>query len=163
MLRTNHEQVSFFNGTMADCTPNKGRKTLFVVGIQSLQTTLRHAFNHGCAHIYLGANQTLEETDEWYSFIQSIVYESIDVTLELGIDQWAWLGDTGLMEFYNFYPLINIKVPHIENASYNTFIRIDDVSFKSSNPGNWTHSMHDLQKRENFTPWKEYLNIEVIE
>ena len=35
-------------------------------------------------------------------------------------------------------------------------LKIDDKGFDKSNPGIWTHSLHDLMDRKKFTDWKDY-------
>ena len=41
-------------------------------------------------------------------------------------------------------------------------LKIDDKDFKATNPGVWTHSLHDLMDRETFTDWTKYQLDKVI-
>ena len=41
-------------------------------------------------------------------------------------------------------------------------IKIDDKDFKATNPGVWTHSLHDLKDRSKFTSWDKYKNDEIL-
>jgi hypothetical protein len=41
-------------------------------------------------------------------------------------------------------------------------LKIDDKDFNATNPGVWTHSLHDLKDRNKFTPWSAYSNDTII-
>ena len=41
-------------------------------------------------------------------------------------------------------------------------LKIDDKDFKATNPGVWSHSLHDLQDRKKFTPWADYKNDTIL-
>jgi hypothetical protein len=40
--------------------------------------------------------------------------------------------------------------------NYNTTVKIDDTTWGDTNPGVWTHSLHSLMDRSNFTSWDKY-------
>jgi hypothetical protein len=40
--------------------------------------------------------------------------------------------------------------------------KIDDVTFRHSNPGVWTMSMKDFKKKAGFTDWDQYSKDEII-
>jgi hypothetical protein len=63
----------------------------------------------------------------------------------------------------NFIPQLRVSIPFVQHWNYNTMIKIDDIDFEATNPGVWTHSLHDLQDRSKFTPWSDYSKDEVIE
>jgi len=46
--------------------------------------------------------------------------------------------------------------------NYNTMIKLDDKGFNATNPGVWSHSLHELKDRENFTSWYDYKNDRII-
>ena len=60
------------------------------------------------------------------------------------------------LEYNNFIPQIRVPLLYIEQWNYNTMIKIDDKDFNKSNPGIWTHSLHDLMDRSKFTDWTDY-------
>ena len=35
-------------------------------------------------------------------------------------------------------------------------IKIDDKGFKQTNPGVWSHSLHELMDKKKFTDWMNY-------
>jgi len=62
MIRQGHdESVKFFTGTEVEHTPALGKKTLFVIGVQSEDDIAAHL--QGCEHIYFGANQSFPNYD----------------------------------------------------------------------------------------------------
>ena len=77
---------------------------------------------------------------------------SLDIPLNAAED---FLEST-CVESNNFIPQIRVTIPYIEQWNYNTMLKIDDKGFDKSNPGIWTHSLHDLMDRKKFTDWKDY-------
>jgi hypothetical protein len=168
MNRDGHNDANFFVGTEVEHSPAHGQRTLFVVGLQPKEEILTRALNNKCPHIYLGANQSFNPTnddwDAWNELIISLLNDDIWVTLDFdsAYAQHPWFHDNGWCEFDNFIPMISVKVPYIRLFNYNATIKIDDIDFKQSNPGVWCHSLHSLQNRENFTDWSKYTSDEVI-
>jgi hypothetical protein len=60
MNREGHDNVNFFVGTEVERTPAFGKKTLFVVGVQSYTEIKQHLANEQCEHIFFGANHSLQ-------------------------------------------------------------------------------------------------------
>ncbi len=168
MNRDGHNDANFFVGIEVEHSPAHGQRTLFVVGLQPKEEILTRALNNKCPHIYLGANQSFNPTnddwDAWNELIMSLLNDDIWVTLDFdsAYAQHPWFHDNGWCEFDNFIPMISVKVPYIRLFNYNATIKIDDIDFKQSNPGVWCHSLHSLQNRENFTDWSKYTSDEVI-
>ena len=168
MNREGHNDANFFVGTEVEHSPAHGQRTLFVVGLQSKEEILTRALNNKCPHIYLGANQSFNPTnddwDAWDELVTGLLQDGIWVTLDFdsAYAQHPWFHDNGWCEFDNFIPMISVKVPYIRLFNYNTTVKIDDIDFKKSNPGVWCHSLHSLQNRENFTDWSKYTSDEVI-
>jgi len=168
MNREGHNNANFFVGTEVEHSPAHGQRTLFVVGLQSKEEILTRALNNKCPHIYLGANQSFNPTnddwDAWDELVTGLLQDGIWVTLDFdsAYAQHPWFHDNGWCEFDNFIPMISVKVPYIRLFNYNTTVKIDDIDFKKSNPGVWCHSLHSLQNRENFTDWSKYTSDEVI-
>jgi len=162
MDRPGHEQAKLFIGKEVEHSPAYLQHTLFVVGVQEPVTILKHALDHKCPHIYLGANQSFEPTPEFDHMLMSIVRDEIMCTLDFDVQHTEWVLDTGATEYNNFIPMISIKLPYIQQLGYNATLKLDDKDFKASNPGVWCHSLHELQTRKTFTDWSKYTKDEVI-
>lgn len=172
MNREGHESASFFVGDEVEHTPAFGLKTLFVIGAHDPQTvlTMIKNYNGTVHHIYFGANQSfprLEINDAagwqpWEYMIQTCLDAGHLCTLDLDATQVEGLLESSLVEHHNFIPMISVKLPYIQQLGYNATIKIDDKDFRATNPGVWCHSLHELQKREVFTPWSKYSQDEII-
>lgn len=167
MIRDGHDNdTNFFIGTEVEHTPAYGQRTLFVVGIQSVEEILTRALNNKCPHIYLGANQSFDPEnnfEEWEQLAISLLSEGIWVTLDIDIQHVQWLNDSVIVSYETFIPMISAKIPHISNLNYNATLKIDDVDFKATNPGVWCHSVHSLMDRAKFTDWTKYTSDQVID
>lgn len=163
------DDTKFFIGTEVEHSPAYGQRTLFVVGRQNPKEVLARAINNNCPHIYLGANQsfsidTEEEKQEWYYIFDTLIIDTnIWVTLDFDIKHIDFIVDSGMTEYDTFIPMISAKVPFIQQLGYNATLKIDDIGFKESNPGVWTHRIHDLMDRKVFTDWTKYTKDEIIE
>lgn len=162
---TPHKPVEFFVGTEVENTPMRGCTTLFVVGspttnniIDKLNDSNRALTYHNkIEHIYLGANKSFN-ADFDISLVPSLLESGYYVTLDYPYEYHSlvvhYLGD--MYSHPNFIPMISVEIPNINRCNYNTTIKLDDVDFNTSNPGVWCHSLHDLQSKESFTPWRLY-------
>lgn len=163
------DDTKFFIGTEVEHSPAYGQRTLFVVGRQNPKEVLARAINNNCPHIYLGANQsfsidTEEEKQEWYYIFDTLIIDTnIWVTLDFDIKYIDFIVDSGMTEYDTFIPMISAKIPFIQQLGYNATLKIDDMGFKESNPGVWTHRIHDLMDRKVFTDWTKYTKDEIIE
>jgi hypothetical protein len=159
------EEVIFFIGTEIEHTPAFGKQTLFVTGIQSLESIALNL--QGCEHIFFGANhsfnpQTPEEWNAWQDMIQHFLDKEYLCSLDIPLSAVEEFNDSGLNEYNNFIPQIRVPLPYIKLWNYNTMIKIDDKDFNATNPGVWSHSLHSLMDRSKFTDWNQYKNDEVI-
>jgi hypothetical protein len=159
MKREGHEDVKFFTGTEVERTPAFGKKTLFVVGIQPIDSIIAHI--HGEEHIFFGANhsfnpQTSEEWRAWESMITYFLERGCLCTLDIPISAVEQFNDGSLCDYRNFIPQIRVSVPYTKLWNYNTMLKIDDKDFDATNPGVWCHSLHSLMSRETFTGWDDY-------
>jgi len=157
--------VQFFVGIEVEHTPAFGLKTLFVTGIQPVDTIKTLVNQHECQHIYLGANMSFDPgdflsdsstSDAWDSMIKSVLKLGVLTTLDFDVKHVEWVLEGCYAENDNFIPQISVKIPYLESLRYNATIKIDDTAFKASNPGVWCHSLHDLLDRKLFTPWNKY-------
>lgn len=162
MDRTGHENVSFFIGTEVEHSPAYGAKTLFVVGLQDLNTILTLSDKHGCKHIYLGANQSFNpidtnDIDEWIEFVTAVVTNTEKkVTFDFDIKYYQDIRFSILNVFSNFIPMISIKLPDVTKLNKNAVLKLDDIDFEATNPGVWCHMVQNLKNHLNFTDWSKY-------
>lgn len=160
------ETAVFFVGNEIEKTPAYGKKTLFVVGVQSIEDISTHLT--GCEHIFFGANHSFNPTialewASWDSMIQFFLEKGYLCSLDIPISLVEEFHDSGLCEHNNFIPQIRVPIPYITLLNYNTMLKIDDKDFNATNPGVWTHSLHKLMNRNCFTDWREYSNDKVMQ
>jgi hypothetical protein len=159
MNRKGHDHVNFFTGTEVEKTPAFGKRTLFVVGVQSVDSIALNL--QGCEHIFFGANHSFDPRDNldwarWEGMIGYFLERGYLCSLDIPITAVAEFNDSGLCEYRNFVPQIRISIPYVKLWNYNTMIKIDDSDFDATNPGVWTHSLHSLMSRRTFTDWDQY-------
>ncbi len=159
------DNVVFFIGNEVEHTPAYGMRTLFVTGVQSVDSIALNL--QGCQHIFFGANhsynpQTYEEHKAWEDMIMFFLDKDYLCSLDIPINQVEEFNEGGLCECNNFIPQIRVPIPYIRLWNYNTMLKIDDKDFKATNPGVWSHSLHTLMDRSKFTDWSQYKNDEII-
>ena len=166
MIRTGHnDSVKFFTGTEVEHTPALGKKTLFVVGVQSVDHIASNLEN--CEHIFFGANHSFDPRDNldwarWEGMVGYFLEKGYLCSLDIPITAVEQFNDSGLCEYRNFIPQIRVSIPYTKLWNYNTMLKIDDVDFDATNPGVWCHSLHSLMSRETFTDWDQYNKDEVV-
>lgn len=164
------DNVTLFVGNEVEHTPAFGMKTLFVTGLQSIDELESYLFKVGVKdiqHIFFGANhsfnpQTADEWHAWENMIEHFLKKDYLCSLDIPIQCVEEFNDGGLNEFDNFIPQIRVPIPYIRLWNYNTMLKIDDRDFKSTNPGVWSHSLHTLMDRKNFTDWSQYKNDKIL-
>lgn len=167
------DSATFFIGKEVERTPVYGYKTLFVVGLQpteSIENVLNDPYlsiSEPIRHIFFGANHSYNPIDyqswmDWENMIKHFLDKNYFCSLDIPLSAVEEFNDGGLCDYDNFIPQIRVPIPYIRLWNYNTMIKIDDTGFNKSNPGIWTHSLHNLKNRENFTSWEEYKNDEVL-
>ena len=157
---------TLFVGFEVEKTPAYKMKTLFVDGVQDIETILYWYNEHKCQHIFFGANHSFnpganfpEDADQWTPWedmITEFLKEGYLCSLDIPIALAEAFLESGLIEYDNFIPQLRVPVPYAKLWNYNTMLKIDDKDFKASNPGVWCHSLHDLMDREKFTDWHKY-------
>jgi hypothetical protein len=161
MNREGHDNVNFFVGTEVERTPAFGKKTLFVVGVQSYTEIKQHLANEQCEHIFFGANHSFHPVDRsewqhWESMIEPFLRDGHLCSLDIPITHVEEFNDGPLCDYQNFIPQIRVSVPYTKLWNYNTMLKIDDKDFAATNPGVWCHSLHSLMSRRTFTSWDDY-------
>jgi hypothetical protein len=161
--------ITYFIGTEIEHTPAYGKKTLFVVGIQPVEDIWKMLSNQYIEHIFFGANHSFnpgynnaEEWKLWEDMITYFLVRDFWCSLDIPLSAVEEFNDGGLNDYNNFIPQIRVPIPYIKLWNYNTMLKIDDKDFKATNPGVWTHSLHDLKDRSKFTSWNQYTNDEII-
>jgi hypothetical protein len=157
----------FFTGVEVENSPAKGMRTLFVVGLQPVDTIIANVLHSVSRHVYIGANMSLhnlanDDHDGWREWDRMIegVLESgkVDyVTVDFTAAQVEGFLESLASEDNRVIPMISVKLPYTKLLNYNTTIKIDDKDFNATNPGVWCHSLHNLMDRETFTPWHAYV------
>lgn len=160
-----HDNIVFFTGKEVEHTPAYGKTTLFVVGLQDIDHIASRLT--GCEHIFFGANHsfnptTPEEWKDWEDMIEFFLDKDYLCSLDIPLSCVEEFNDGGLCEYDNFIPQIRVPIPYVKLWNYNTMIKIDDKDFKATNPGVWSHSLHKLMNRENFTDWNQYSTDKVL-
>ena len=178
MNREGHTDVKFFTGVEVEHTPAYGKKTLFVVGLQTIgeiQDWIDHFASYEdqsqhIEHIYFGANQSfpnlkVNDGAEWAKW-ETMIYHFLDrdyvCTLDVDVSSVEGLVEGGFCERHNFIPMISVKLPYVQLLGYNATIKVDDRDFAATNPGVWCHSLHTLQNRNKFTPWSKYTKDKTV-
>jgi hypothetical protein len=156
------DDVTMFIGTEVEHTPAYNKKTLFVVGVHDINTIFEQVSKNNVEHIYLGANQSFNPSDNWDTMIKGCLKNQWLTTLDFDIKHVEWVLDGGYAESRHFIPQISIKLPYLSQLGYNATLKLDDIGFARSNPGVWYHSLHALQSRENFTAWDAYKKDEPV-
>ncbi len=163
------DNVEFFIGNEVEHTPAYGMRTLFVTGVQAIDAIdfiLGEANssldkNKHINHIFFGANhsynpQEFDEYKAWEDMISFFLDKDYLCSLDIPINQVEEFHEGGLCEYDNFIPQIRVPIPYIRLWNYNTMLKIDDKDFKATNPGVWSHSLHELMDRTKFTDWSMY-------
>ena len=169
------DNIIFFTGVEVEHTPAFGMLTLFVTGVHTAEEVQQALDTHYALggkpinHIFFGANHSFEpEPDDyhywkqWEEMIEHFLKLDIWCSLDIPLQAVEQFNDGPLNDYNNFIPQIRVPIPYIKLWNYNTMIKIDDIDFKATNPGVWTHSLHDLKDRSKFTDWSQYKNDEIV-
>jgi hypothetical protein len=164
------DNIKLFTGVEIEKTPAHGMKTLFVVGVHDADLILELASNHGCIHIYFGANQSFPKLDTddadawrpWERMIDQCLTADLWCTLDFDVSVVQGVLEMPVIGHRRFIPQISVKLPYLQQLGYNATIKLDDLDFDHSNPGVWCHRLRDLTTTESFTDWDQYGKDEII-
>jgi hypothetical protein len=169
------DDVIFFIGNEVEHTPAHGMRTLFVTGVQptdAIDSILNDQNTYlgsskNINHIFFGANHSFHpstptEWKQWEDMIMYFLDTGYLCSLDIPLNAVEEFNDGGLNDYDNFIPQIRVPIPYIKLWNYNTMLKIDDKDFRATNPGVWSHSLHDLKDRKKFTPWADYKNDEIV-
>lgn len=159
---TQRQSVTYFTGCEVEHTVCYGMHTLFVVGTPPIDEILLKAKQEKAQQIYFGTSQSfnpknVEDWEKWHTVIVGCLRADYWVTLDFDVchAQEHFL-DYGWCEYDRFVPMISVKLPYIKLFNYHTTVKIDDSTWGATNPGVWTHQLHDLTSKQQFTGWHEY-------
>jgi hypothetical protein len=159
------DNIQFFIGKEVEHTPAFGMMTLFVTGVHPIEEIALNL--NGAEHIFFGANHSFNpqnnlDWQRWETMIEFFLRKEYLCSLDIPMSAVEEFNENGLNEYDNFIPQIRVPIPYIKLWNYNTMIKIDDKDFKATNPGVWSHSLHDLKDHSKFTDWSQYKNDKVI-
>lgn len=164
-----NEDTNFFIGTEVENTVTKDMKTLFVVGLQDVETIIAKAKVLRCEAIYFGANHSFapesnEDWRKWEAMIMDVLHDPAQFmcTLDFDVANMEGVLETPLVEHIRFVPMVSVKMPYVNQLGYNAVLKIDDKDFAATNEGVWCHHLHDLRTKEVFTHWNDYKDDETI-
>jgi hypothetical protein len=154
------DNVTYFTGTEVEHTPAYGMYTLFVTGVQPVKDIEEQllAYNQ-VEHIFFGANHSVQANKVgpgWGEMITHFLKQDYWCSLDIPITCAEEILEDGLTEYDNFIPQIRVPIPYVKLWNYNTMIKIDDKGFAATNPGVWSHRLHDLMDANKFTNWSKY-------
>lgn len=169
-LNTQERQnVVYFTGYEVEHTICHGMFTLFVVGTPPIKEILDKAKEANVKHIYFGTSQSFnpesistEEYKPWDDVILGCLKKDYWVTLDFGVEHIEGILESAYNEYPRFVPMISVKLPYINQLNYNATLKLDDRTWGASNPGVWTHQLHDLLSKDKYTHWDQYTQDEVI-
>ena len=161
------EETLFFTGKEIEHSAAYGMDTLFVTGIQNPAEIIVLAKQEKVKHIYFGANQSFnprstDELKQWELMVISLLKQDFWTTLDFDIKFAEDILECSFNEYRKFIPMISAKLPHLTKFNYNAILKIDDKDFEATNPGVWTHRLHDLLDHNKFTDWDQYKEDEII-
>ena len=163
-LNTEERQgVVYFTGYEVEHTICHGMFTLFVVGTPPIEEILTKAKEAGVKHIYFGTSQSFnptaishEEYKAWDDVIFGCLKADYWVSLDFGVEHIEGVLESCYCEYPKFVPMISVKLPYINQLNYNATLKLDDRTWGATNPGVWTHQLHDLMSMDKYTHWDQY-------
>lgn len=163
-LNTEQRQgVVYFTGYEVEHTICHGMFTLFVVGTPPIEEILTKAQESQVKHIYFGTSQSFNpasishgEYKRWDNVIVPCLKEDYWVTLDFDVKHVEGVLESCYCEYPRFVPMISCKIPYINQLNYNATLKLDDLTWGKTNPGVWTHQLHDLMSKEKYTYWDQY-------
>ena len=163
-LNTEERQdVVYFTGYEVEHTICHGMFTLFVVGTPPIEEILTKARESQVKHIYFGTSQSFNpasishgEYKRWDNVIVPCLKEDYWVTLDFDVKHVEGVLESCYCEYPRFVPMISCKIPYINQLNYNATLKLDDLTWGKTNPGVWTHQLHDLMSKVKYTYWDQY-------
>ena len=160
-----NEAVKAFTGLEIEHTLAYGKQTLFLAsnGFDTDQV-LALATLHDCEAVYYGANRTFQYNIGTHVFqMKKILEHGYYVTIDYPYADHEEVKKRFALIWNEpkFIPFCSIIFKDSDNDRQLHF-KIDDVTFRHSNPGVWTMSMQDFKNKSGFTDWDQYSKDEII-
>jgi hypothetical protein len=157
--------VKVFTGIEIEHTMAYGKRTLFLA-TNELHTdeVLELATLNGCEAVYYGANRTFQYTIGTHVFqIKKLLDNGYYVTIDYPYADHEEVKKRFALIWNEpkFIPFCSIIFRDSDDDKQ-LHIKIDDVTFRHSNPGVWTMSMRDFKDKAGFTDWGQYGKDEII-
>lgn len=171
------DRVSHFIGREVENTPAYGLETLFIVPDgkstdEIIQIIKKHESE--VENVYLNANHFMIEDDiihpgfgiDWHAIFKHIEncsyikFFTIEIFDQNSIQQIHPLLD----KYQKLIINVSIQIPFAEKHRQRISLKIDDVTFKATNPGVWSCVITDIMAHSyTFTPWEQYKKDRIIE
>lgn len=160
--------VIYFVGKEIEKTKRYGDLTLFVVGprpfneIVYFHKKAEEKTGKKIKHIFASANMSLQFWQ--YSDIETIkkLVKKFHVTIDGEANDILRLLPH-LPKSKKLTIMVSVKIPYVEQLKkHDCVIKIDDVDFRSTNPGVWCHRIDALTGNKGFTSWDKYKDDVVI-
>ena len=158
-------EVKIFTGLEIEHTLAYGKKTLFLATNNlSIDEILTLATSNGCEAVYYGANRTFMPQIETHLFqIKKLLDNGYYVTID-----YPYVDHKEIKKRFSliwneprFIPFCSVIFENSDDDQQLHF-KIDDVTFRHSNPGVWTMSMQEFKRKSGFTDWDQYSKDEII-
>ena len=153
------KSVDFFMGVELEDTPAKGLKTLFCANPKASFAQLHSMLTRlGCYHLYLGANQSWNESwggvaDMLFDVALKMAGCGIWVTLDMPV---AVANRLHLPQHKLIIPVLRVPIARIKQYGPNMRVRIDDTGWDQTNEGVWVLPAAQLTPEQHLTKWHEY-------
>ena len=160
-----NESVKAFTGLEIEHTLAYGKKTLFLTtnGFDTDQV-LELATLHDCEAIYYGANRTFQYNIGTHVFqMKKLLDHGYYITIDYPYADHEEVKKRFALIWNEpkFIPFCSIIFKDSDDDRQLHF-KIDDVTFRHSNPGVWTMSMKKFKDKSGFTDWDQYSKDEII-
>ena len=160
-----NESVKAFTGLEIEHTLAYGKKTLFLAtnGFDTDQV-LELATLHDCEAIYYGANRTFQYNIGTHVFqMKKLLDHGYYITIDYPYADHEEVKKRFALIWNEpkFIPFCSIIFKDSDDDKQLHF-KIDDVTFRHSNPGVWTMSMKKFKDNSGFTDWDQYKQDEIV-
>ena len=160
-----NESVKAFTGLEIEHTLAYGKQTLFLAsnGFDTEQV-LALATLHDCEAVYYGANRTFQYNIGTHVFqMKKLLEHGYYVTIDYPYADHEEVKKKFALIWNEpkFIPFCSIIFKDSDDDKQLHF-KIDDVTFRHSNPGVWTMSMKNFKDKSGFTDWDQYSKDEII-
>lgn len=160
-----NESVKAFTGLEIEHTLAYGKQTLFLATNEfNTDQVLELATLHGCEAVYYGANRTFQYNIGTHVFqMKKLLDNGYYVTIDYPYADHEEVKKRFALIWNEpkFIPFCSIIFKDSDDDKQ-LHIKIDDVTFRHSNPGVWTMSMRDFKDKAGFTDWDQYSKDEII-